>query len=249
MWTRAAVFAIVFALVASATALANTGILMLAHNGSPEWNAQISELKAKVDSRNPAEVAFGMPARPTIAAAVDRLAKRGVTEVIAVPFFLSAPISSEALTGHAVPVRPASRGGLDAVVAEIVLIRAEETSRQAGGEVLLFVGYGADDNGTKWSTDIAPAAQRLNLTRRFGSLLPIRRFDALSSTARQTMRGALERSVSPGRPILVVYLLPPTKVDPALEQMVEGLSSYAVAKQGVLGDERLVSWLAEQGAI
>ena len=249
MWTRAAVFAIVFALAASATALANTGILMLAHNGSPEWNAQISELKAKVDSRNPAEVAFGMPARSSIAAAVDRLAKRGVTEVIAVPFFLSAPISSEALTGHAVPVRLASRGGLDAVVAEIVLSRAEGTSRQPGGEVLLLVGYGADDGGTQWSADIVPSAQRLNRIRRFGSVLTIKRFDTLSAAERQTMRAALERSVSPGRPILVVYLLAPAKVDPSLEQMVEGLSSYAVAKQGVISDERLVSWLSEQGTV
>lgn len=248
MRMRIAVLAVVI-LAAPTLTSANTGILMLAHTGLPEWNAQISELKAKVDSRNPAEVAFGVPARPTIAAAVDRLAKRGVTEVIAVPFFLSAPISSEALAGHAVPVRLASRGGLDAVVAEIVLTRAGETSRQAGGEVLLLVGYGADADGTKWSTDIGPSAQRLNRLRRFGSVLPVRRFDTLSAAERQTMRAALERSVSPGRPILVVYLLAPAKVDPSLEQMVEGLSSYAVAKQGVLSDERLVSWLAEQATV
>ena len=57
---------------------ADAGILLLAHGGSAEWNAGVSELAARVDAHKPTEVAFGMASRATIQAAVDRLAARGV---------------------------------------------------------------------------------------------------------------------------------------------------------------------------
>lgn len=65
------------------------GILLLAHGGSAEWNAQVSKLAAEVDRTKPTEVALGMATRATIQAAVDRLQSRGATEIIAVPLFVS----------------------------------------------------------------------------------------------------------------------------------------------------------------
>lgn len=65
------------------------GILLLAHGGSAEWNARVTELAAQVDQRKPTEVAFGMATRANIQAAIDRLVSRGVTEVVAVPLFVS----------------------------------------------------------------------------------------------------------------------------------------------------------------
>jgi hypothetical protein len=103
MRTRISLLAGLFVLAIPALALASQGILVLAHNGTPEWNGQVKELTARVDVQKPADVVFGSPTRLTISAAVERLSKRGVTEVIAVPFFLSTPISPEDLTGYAVP--------------------------------------------------------------------------------------------------------------------------------------------------
>src|SRR5262245_21431014 len=81
-----------------------TGILLLAHGGSAEWNAQVTTLAAQVDVTKPTEVAFGMAARATIQAAVDRLRERGVTEIVAVPLFVSSwssvITSSEYLLGQ-----------------------------------------------------------------------------------------------------------------------------------------------------
>ena len=68
---------------------ADTGILLLAHGGSAAWNARVTELATQVDRARPTEVAFGMAARANIQAAVDRLAARGVTEIVAVPLFVS----------------------------------------------------------------------------------------------------------------------------------------------------------------
>jgi sirohydrochlorin cobaltochelatase len=65
------------------------GILLLAHGGSTEWNAQVTKLAGKVDQITPTEVAFGMATRANIQAALDRLGARGVKEVVAVPLFVS----------------------------------------------------------------------------------------------------------------------------------------------------------------
>jgi sirohydrochlorin ferrochelatase len=71
------------------TSSADSGILLLAHGGNPEWNARVTELVTQVDKTKPTEVAFGMATRANIQAAVDRLAARGVTEIVAVPLFVS----------------------------------------------------------------------------------------------------------------------------------------------------------------
>ena len=65
------------------------GILLLAHGGSPAWNAHVDALAAKVDGSAPVEVALGMATRAAIQGAVDRLAARGVTRISAVPLFVS----------------------------------------------------------------------------------------------------------------------------------------------------------------
>ncbi len=77
------------ALGASAPASADPGILLLAHGGSAEWNARVTALAAQADKTTPTEVAFGMATRANIQSAVDRLTARGVTEIVAVPLFVS----------------------------------------------------------------------------------------------------------------------------------------------------------------
>lgn len=80
---------LVFAMLVARTSSADPGILLLVHGGSAEWNARVTELAAQVDRRRPTEVALGMATRASIQAAVDRLAARGVTEIVAVPLFVS----------------------------------------------------------------------------------------------------------------------------------------------------------------
>jgi hypothetical protein len=68
---------------------AETGVLLLAHGGSPEWNARVNDLARQVDRSKPTEVAFGMATRANIQSAIDRLVARGVTDIVAVPLFVS----------------------------------------------------------------------------------------------------------------------------------------------------------------
>jgi hypothetical protein len=80
---------LVFALLIARTSSADPGILLLAHGGSAEWNGRVTELAAKVNATGPTEIAFGMATRATIQSAIDKLVARGVTEIVAVPLFVS----------------------------------------------------------------------------------------------------------------------------------------------------------------
>ena len=65
------------------------GILLLAHGGRDDWNRQVLELASQVDSTLPVEVAFGMANKRMIQDAVDRLAERDISGIVAVPLFIS----------------------------------------------------------------------------------------------------------------------------------------------------------------
>jgi sirohydrochlorin ferrochelatase len=84
------IFPVLLLMVCAARiASADSGILLLAHGGSAEWNARVTELAAKVNQTRPTEVAFGMASRATIQNGIDKLVARGVTEIVAVPLFVS----------------------------------------------------------------------------------------------------------------------------------------------------------------
>lgn len=87
------VFAAVVALwasVASAqTPEPKAGVLLLAHGGRADWNDRVADVAKRVDDSRPTEVAFGMATRANIQEAIDKLTARGVTEIIAVPLFVS----------------------------------------------------------------------------------------------------------------------------------------------------------------
>src|SRR5688572_2062367 len=79
----------IIATIVARTSFADPGVLLLAHGGSAEWNRRVTELAARVDRTRPTEVAFGMATRANIQAAIDRLIARGVTDIVAVPLFVS----------------------------------------------------------------------------------------------------------------------------------------------------------------
>lgn len=83
-----------------------SGVLLLAHGGSPEWNERVASVAATVDPHHPVEVAMGMASRGTIEAAVHRLAARGVTDIVAVPLFVSSWSSVIRSTEYLLGLRP-----------------------------------------------------------------------------------------------------------------------------------------------
>jgi sirohydrochlorin ferrochelatase len=89
----------------AASAGSSTGVLLLAHGGSPAWNGRVTALAAKANERVPVEVAFGMATRPAIQAAIDRLVARGAKEIVAVPLFVSSHSSVVTSTAYLLGLR------------------------------------------------------------------------------------------------------------------------------------------------
>lgn len=71
------------------------GVLLLAHGGDASWNKDIETLRARVNKKLPAEAALGMADLASLQAAVERLEKRGLKRIVAVPLFIQT--SSEVL--------------------------------------------------------------------------------------------------------------------------------------------------------
>jgi sirohydrochlorin ferrochelatase len=93
------------ALAQQPAAAVKTGVLLLAHGGSASWNDRVTALAGKVSEKRPVEVAFGMASRPNIQTAVDKLVAAGVTEIVAVPLFVSDHSSVVTSTAYLLGVR------------------------------------------------------------------------------------------------------------------------------------------------
>lgn len=82
-----------------------TGVLLLAHGGSPLWNDRVADVAREVSSTYPIEVAFGMASRSAIESALIRLRDRGVSDVVAVPLFVSSHSSVVTSTEYLLGLR------------------------------------------------------------------------------------------------------------------------------------------------
>ena len=118
------------------------GILLLAHGGRDDWNRQVLELASAVDSSRPVEVAFGMANKRTIRDALDRLSERGVTEIVAVPLFVSSHSSVMRASEYLLGSRDEAPPQMEAF--------ARMGARRAGG------GSGGE-TGFDWTTPIETA--------------------------------------------------------------------------------------------
>lgn len=122
------------------------GILLLAHGGRDDWNQKVLELAAQVDSTRPVEVAFGMANKRTIQDALHRLEQRDVTEVVAVPLFVSSHSSVFRATEYLLGSREDAPPQLEA----FARMGARMAARRGGG------GTGSDP-GFEWTTPVETA--------------------------------------------------------------------------------------------
>lgn len=67
----------------------DTGVLVLAHGGGPEWDKAVTEAVMEVRGGFPKEIVFSMGEAEKIQAAVDKFEKHGIKAIIVIPLFLS----------------------------------------------------------------------------------------------------------------------------------------------------------------
>ena len=161
------------------------GILLLAHGGREDWNREVLELASKVDAERPVEVAFGMANKRAIQDAVDRLAEREVTGIVAVPLFISSHSSVIRATEYLLGKRDDAPPQMEAF--------ARMSSRHAESD-------GGTDPGFDWRTPIETALP-VELT---GAL------DAHATVAEILIARALEVSETPADEVVVVVAHGPT---------------------------------------
>jgi sirohydrochlorin cobaltochelatase len=134
------------AFLTSGSALAQTrGVLLLAHGGSEQWNAQVMKLAGDVDEMMPTEVAFGMATRANIQRAVDRLHSRGADEIVAVPLFVSSWSSVITSTEYLLGQRPEAPPEL------AIYARMNHGARASGGNH--EGSHGGDDHAAHAAVD------------------------------------------------------------------------------------------------
>ncbi len=75
--------------VRPAAATPTYGVLVMAHGGSPDWNASVEAAVRPLGERYPTEIAFGMADATTMEQAVRRLEARGVETIGVVRLFIS----------------------------------------------------------------------------------------------------------------------------------------------------------------
>lgn len=66
-----------------------TGVLIMAHGGSDEWNQHVKDAADPLEEKYPVEFAWGMANYVTLQQGINRLEDKGVTEIIAIPLFIS----------------------------------------------------------------------------------------------------------------------------------------------------------------
>lgn len=251
MRIRFAVWVVLLGLSLPGMAFGAQGILLLADEGTPEWNTHLMQLAATVDEQKPTEVVLWSATNPNLQAAVDRLVQRGVSEIVAVPLFIAAPPSDlSSMVKSSVPLRLTARLNGDPVAAEIVLGRAQEISRNSANEVVVLVSHRSTAGSDKrWVPDLAAAAQQLNRARRFAMVLrttiPAEGSEASAEDVVQ-LRRVLERQIAMARRILVVPVLTSYGgTEAAIKEQLQGLA-HEVAKSALLPDDRLVAWIVSR---
>ena len=163
------------------------GVLLLAHGGSPDWNARVVALAAALDRTQPVEVAFGMASRPAMQAGVDKLVSRGVKSIVAVPLFVSSHSSVVTSTAY------------------LLGLRADMPKDLAIFAKMNHGSHGAAPAGEH--AHHAPSANPADNTRPVTSPVPVRMTDALNRHAlvgEILIDRAREISTSPEKEAVIV---------------------------------------------
>lgn len=239
----------------------------------PVWNASVLEVVKPLTDKYPLEVAFGMADPDTIQEAVHELEEKGVSEVIVVPLFISShsPIIGnsryilslqeklpETTTVKSLPrieskIKFHMTGALDdsILVAEILLERAMELSKNPANETVILVGHGPNDEKENrlWLADMEKLASFVREKGYFKEVeVATWRSDApkeIKERAIRELRTMVEMSGKDGKVIVIPHLLAMGGVESEIVEALKGLS-YAFNGKTLLPHSNITRWVEMQ---
>ncbi len=153
-----------------------------------------------------------------------------------------------------VPIRMTPALNQHRIVAEILTDRARSVSADPAREAVILVAHGPvpDEDNARWLADMKVLADQMKTDASFASIdyLTVRD-DApapIRSVAAEELRGLVSRRAAEDRRVLVVpLLLSYGGIEKGIQKRLEGLT-YAMPDQGLMPDDRLISWVREMVA-
>lgn len=258
------------------------GVLVLAHGmhtyehgehvsqAVPSWNASVLEAVKPLKEKYPLEVAFGMADPETIKEAVRKLEEKGVSDVIAVPLFISShsPIignscyilglqeklpettSIKSLPRIKSKLKFYMTGAMDdsVLIAEILMERAKEHSAEPFKETVIIVGHGPNDEKENrlWLDNMERLAQYVHEKGKFKEVkVATWRSDApedIRNKAIRELTTMVKIGGEDGRVIVVPLLLAPCGVEMEIVEALKGLS-YAYSGKTLLPHDNITKWI------
>lgn len=251
-----------------------SGVLVLAHGGSPAWNASVQETVTSARLPYPTAVAFGMGMSAqevsAMQEAVSQLQTQGATELLVVPLLVSSHsdvyrqyqyllgLRSKPAGPHhdatpltlELPVRLAPPLDDHPVVAEILLDRARALSQSPQDEVVVLVAHGpnSERDNAAWLDAMQVMARRLQSDGGFARVEMATLRDDASWWVRRRATQALRRLVAQAsrehRVLVVPVLIARGGIEHKIPARLRGLS-YAFSGEALLPHPRAAAWLEQ----
>ena len=239
---------------------------------SNPWNQNVEKLAATLNQSTPTEVAFGMAEPESIQEAVDRLTARGVTDIVAVPLFVSShsPIienfqyilglrpnlATKTSLKHLDRVKSTARfrftGALDSspLVSQILLERAKGLTQSPEKTTVVLIAHGPNDeeDNRLWLKDMSAHADYLRTKGGFRSAAFLTMRDDAEGPVKNAAIAGFRKRVEDGSKVGPVVVVPVLLSEGGIEEEVEGELKglkYAFAKP-LMPHANFVLWVKEQ---
>lgn len=235
----------------AASAGDSTGVLVLAHGGSPKWNTMVLKSIEGAGLQGPVEVAFGMGMMPKNAEgmqhALDALKEQGASRAVVVPLLVSSASmvmrQFEYLFGFrsegswemiepldlSIPVLMARPMDADPLIAEILLERAVALSTAPATETVILVAHGpnAESDQQRCLLVMQQLADSLRVDGGFRDVIPVTMRDdapkAILEAAIEQMREMVQKYAKGGTVLVIPLLIASGGIEAKIPQRLEGL--------------------------
>ena len=252
----------------------HTGVLILAHGGSAEWNELVRQTVEAAGLSQPSQIAFGMGMHggevEAMQQAVDALTAGGAQRIVAVPLLVSS--HSEVMRQYeyllgarehgpwedqakpirvTVPITIATPLNDDPAVAEVLLDRAREVSRQPQEETVVLVAHGpnGEEDNTGWLAAMQQVADRIREAGGFRAVVPVTMRDDASDPVLEAATAAMRERVREAghdtRVLVVPLLIASGGIDHKIPERLEGLE-YVFQPKALLPHPMISRWIARR---
>ncbi len=251
-----------------------TGVLILAHGGSAEWNRAVQEAVDQARLPQPHEIAFGMGMRQDEVArlgqAIQALQAQGIERIVVVPLAISADSDvmrqwayllhlrtdgpwTEGIEPVQAGVPLEMTGALedDPAVAEVLVDRARTLSRSPGEETVILVAHGpvSDQDDARWLDMMNRLAAQLKDAVGFREVaVATLRDDApkpVLDAATDRLRRLVEEHGQEGSVLVIPLLVARGGIEQKIPQRLEGLR-YVFDGAPLLPHPAISRWIARR---